>query len=123
MEQAPPDGENVSSDSSEETDSDEGTPRCCHCDSISQAEEESEDREDLAGEPTKELAGELTKELTGEPAKKLTGEPAEGPTEGPNEEPAVEHLTLRQESPLGSIQESEERVVIHASEEEIDHLC
>ena len=115
MEQAPPDGENVSSDSSEETDSDEGTPRCCHCDSISQAEEQSEDREDLAGEPTKEL--------TGEPAKKLTGEPAEGPTEGPNEEPAVGHLTLRQESPLGSIQESEERVVIHASEEEIDHLC
>ena len=66
MEWAPPNGEKVSSDNSEESDSNEGTPRHCCSDSISQAEE-SEDRE----------------ELTGEPAKELTGEPAEGPTKDP----------------------------------------
>ena len=69
MEQVLPDGENVSSTSSEESDSDEGTPGHCHSDSVSQAEE-SEDREELAGEPT------------GEPAKEPTKEPAEEPTVG-----------------------------------------
>ena len=77
MEQALPDRKNVSSDSSEESDSDEGIPRCCHSDSISMAEE-GEDRE----------------ELTGEPAKELTGEPTKGPTEGLTEEPAVGCPTL-----------------------------
>ena len=57
MEEAPPDGENMSSDSSEELDSDEGTPRCRHSDSISQAEEEGEDREKLTGEPAVGPAG------------------------------------------------------------------
>ena len=59
MEQAPPDGQNVSSDSSEELDSDEGIPRRCCSDSVSQAEEEGEDKEltgELAGGPTKEPA-------------------------------------------------------------------
>ena len=55
MEQVLPDGENVSSDSSEELDSNEGTPRCCCSDNISQVEEESEDRKELTGEPTEEL--------------------------------------------------------------------
>ena len=72
MEQVPPDGEKVSSDSSEELDSYEGTPwhhpsRCCHSDSISQAEEESEDGEELTGEPTEELIKELTEGPTKEP--------------------------------------------------------
>ena len=39
IEQLPPDGENVSSDSSKESDSDEGTSKCCCSDSTSQAEE------------------------------------------------------------------------------------
>ena len=70
MEQAPPDGEKVSSDNSEGLDSDEGTPRH-HCsDNVSQAEEESEDREKLTGDSAKEL------------------------TEGPAKEPAVGCLTL-----------------------------
>ena len=65
MEQVPPDGENLSRDSSEESDSDGGISRC-HCsDSVSQAEEEGEDRQELAREPTEEL----------------TGDPVEGPTE------------------------------------------
>ena len=64
MEQALPDWENVSSISSEESDSDEGTPRSCCSDSISQTEEESEDREELTAEPAKELTVEPTKELT-----------------------------------------------------------
>ena len=58
MEESPPDGENVSSYSSGESDSDEGTPRCCCSDSISQAGEEGEDREELAEESTEELAEE-----------------------------------------------------------------
>ena len=84
MEQVPSDGEIMSSDSSEESDSDEGIPRCCHSDSISQAEE-GEDREELAGEPAKGPAKGPTEELTEE----LTGEPAEGPTKGLTEEPTV----------------------------------
>ena len=56
MEESPPDGENVSSDSSKESDSDEGTPRCHHSDSVSQAEEEGEDEEELAEEPAEEFA-------------------------------------------------------------------
>ena len=107
MEEAPPDGENVSSDSSKELDPDEGTPRHRHSDSISQAEE-GEDREELIGEPAEELAG--------EPA-----EPAE-PAEGAAEETIVGCPTLGQESPLRSVRESEERVVVHTSEE-IDCLC
>ena len=103
MEESPPDGENVSSDSSVESNSDEGTPRCCRSDSISKVEEEGEDGEELAEEPTEELNGESAA--------------------GPAEETAVEWSTSGQESPLGSIRETEERVVIHASEEEIDHLC
>ena len=78
MEEALPDGENVSSDSSEESDSDEGTPRHCCSDSFSQAEEEGDDRGELTRNPTKEL----------------TGEPTEGPTEGPAEEPTVGCPTL-----------------------------
>ena len=82
MEESPPDGENMSSDSSEESDSDEGTPRH-HCsDSVSQAEEEGEDREEPAEELTEELAEEPTEELT------------EGPTEGPTKETAVERPAL-----------------------------
>ena len=53
MEQVPPDGENMSNISSEESDSDEGTPRHCCSDNISQAEEESKE---LAVEPSEELA-------------------------------------------------------------------
>ena len=49
-----PDGENVSSDSSEELDSDESTPRHCRSDSVSQAEEESEDGEELTEEAAEE---------------------------------------------------------------------
>ena len=59
MEETPPNGENMRSDSTKELDSDEGTPRHHHSDSISQAEEEGEDRE--------------------EPAEELTGEPTVGP--------------------------------------------
>ena len=51
LEEAPPDGKNMSSDSSEESDSDEGTWRRRCSDSISQAEEEGEDREELTGGP------------------------------------------------------------------------
>ena len=76
MEQVPPDGKNVSSISSEELDSNEGTPRCHHSDSISQAEEESEDREELTGDPAKELAVESAEELAVEPTEELTKEPA-----------------------------------------------
>ena len=65
MEEVPPEGENVSSDSSKESDFGEGTLRHCHSDSVSQAEEEGEDKEKLAEEPTT------------------------GPTVGPAEEPAV----------------------------------
>ena len=69
MEMALPDGVNVSSGSSDESDSNEGTLRCCHSDSVSQAEEEGEDREKSTEE--------------------LTGEPAVGPAEGPIEETTV----------------------------------
>ena len=79
MEESPPDGDNMSSDSSEESDSDEGTPRHRCSDSISQAEEEGEDGEESA----EELAEEPTEELTGEP------------TEGPAKETAVECPVLR----------------------------
>ena len=77
MEESPPDEENVSSDSSEELDSDEGTARHCHSDSISQAEE-GEDREELAEEP----AEELTEEPEEEPTEELTPGPAEGTAVG-----------------------------------------
>ena len=107
MEESLPNGENVGSDSSEELDSDEGTPRC-HCsDSISQAKEEGEDGEELAEEPAQELAEEPTEELAA----------------GPTEETAVERPTEGQESPLRNVRETEEREVIHTSEEEIDCLC
>ena len=105
----------MSSDSSKELDSNEGTPRCHHSDSINQAEEEGEDREELTGEPAEEF--------TGEPTDELTGEPTAGPIERPAEETAVGCPTLGHESPLRSVRESEERVVIHTSEEEIDCLC
>ena len=82
MEDLLPDGENVSSDSSEELDSDEGTPRHHCCDSISQAEEEGEDGEELTEEPAEELSEELMEE------------PPEELTEGPTEETAVECPTL-----------------------------
>ena len=82
MEVSPPDGENVSSDSSEESDSDEGTPRCRHSDSISQVEEEGAGREELAEDPAEELKEEPAEELT------------KGPAEGPTEETAVEYPTL-----------------------------
>ena len=81
MEEVLPDGENMSSDSSEESDSHEGNSRHCCSDSISQAEEEGEDRQELTDEPTEEL--------TGEPAKELTGKPTVGPAKGPAKEPAV----------------------------------
>ena len=74
MEELPPDEENISSDSSKESDSDERTTRHCYSDSISQAEEEGEDREEFTEEPTEELAEEPTGEL------------ALGPTEGPTRE-------------------------------------
>ena len=90
MEELPPDGENVGSDSSKESDSDEGTPRHHHSDSISQAEEEGEDREELTEEPTQKLTEEPTHELAEEPTEELT----EGVAEGPTEETAVEHPTL-----------------------------
>ena len=77
MEELLPDGDNVSSDSSEESGSDEGTPRCCHSDSISQAEE---------GEDREELTEELAEEPLEEPIEELAGEPTPGPTEGPAEE-------------------------------------
>ena len=49
-------------------------------------------------------------------------EGSEEPAEEPTEEPMVEHPTLGQESlPKGS--QAEEEVVIHAVEDEIDHLC
>ena len=98
MEESPPDGENVSSDSSEESDSDEGTPRCCHSDSVSQAEEEGEDGEELAEEsaeefveePAEELAEESSEEFEEEPAEELTEEPTEELTGKPTEETTVE---------------------------------
>ena len=105
MEDSPPDGENVSSDSSEESDSDEGTPRHCHSDSVSQAEEEGEDgeelaeesaeefMEELAEEPAEEFAEDPTVELAEGPTEELAGEPTVGPAEGPAEETAVEHPT------------------------------
>ena len=74
MEESLPDGDNMSSDSSEESNSDKGTPRHRCSDSISQVEEEGEE---FAEEPAEELAEEPTEELTGEP----TAEPAEGPAE------------------------------------------
>ena len=97
----------MNSDSSKESDSDEGTPRHHHFDSISQAEEEGEGGEELA------------EELTEGPDEELT----EGPTEGPSKETTVECPALGQESPIGRVRKTEERVVIHASEEEIDCLC
>ena len=122
MEELPPDGENVSSDSSEELDSDKGTPRC-HCsDSVSQAEE-GEDGEELTEESAEEFVEEPTEELAEKSAEELTGESTEGPAEGPAEKTTVEHPTLGQESPLMSVRVTEERVVIHVLEEEIDHLC
>ena len=64
MEEALPDGENMSSDSSEELDSNESTPRCHHSDSISQAEEEGEDREKLTGSLLWDPLGGPAKETT-----------------------------------------------------------
>ena len=89
MEELPPDGENMGSDNSEESDSDEGTPRCHHTDSINQAEE-GEDGEELTEESAEELMEEPAEGL----AEELTGEPTAGPTEGPAEETIVEYLTL-----------------------------
>ena len=74
MEESLPDGENVSSDSSKKLDSGEGTPRCHHSDSISQAEEEGEGGKELAEELTEEAAEELTKGPTECPAKETTEE-------------------------------------------------
>ena len=82
MEEVPPDGENVSSDSSEESNSNEGTQRRRCSDSVCQAEEQGEDREELTGEPAEELAEEPAEELDGQP------------TVGPAEETAMGHLTL-----------------------------
>ena len=101
MEQVLPDGERVSSDSSEESDSDEGTPSHRSSDSISQAEEE--DRKELTGQPTEELAEKLA--------------------EGPTEESTVGCPASGQKSPLRGVQESDEGVVVHASEVKIHHLC
>ena len=92
MEELLSEGENISSDSSEELDSDVSTP-WCHCsDSISWTEEGKEG-EELAEESTEELTEEPTKELAGGPNEELTEEPTTGPTEGLTKETAVEHLT------------------------------
>ena len=94
MEDLPPDGENMSSDRSEESDSDEGTPRHRCSNSVSQTEEEGKNGVELTEEPTEEL----TEELMEEPAEKLAEEPieelTEGPTEGPTEETTVKCPTL-----------------------------
>ena len=91
MEESPPGGDNMSSDSSEESDSDKGTPRHRHSDSVSQVEEEGEE---LIEDPTEELAEEPTEELAEEPTEELAGEPATEPTEGPTKETTVECPTL-----------------------------
>ena len=69
-----------------------------------------EHQQDQVVEAPEELAEEFTEKFT------------EGPTEGPAKETTVEHPTEGQESPLGSIRETEERVLVHTSEEEIDRL-
>ena len=85
MKESPPEGENVSSDSSEESDSDMGTPGCHRSDSISWAEE-GKDGQELAEESTEEFMEEPNEELVEEPAEVL----AEGPDEELAEEPAEE---------------------------------
>ena len=62
-------------------------------------------------------------ELTEEPTEELAEEPVVGATTGPADETTVECPTSGQGSPLRSVQETEERVVIHVSEEEIEYLC
>ena len=74
---------------------------------------------DHFGEHQQEQVVEAPEQLAEDFTEKLT----EGPTEGPAKETTVEHPTEGQESPLGSIRETEERVGVHASEEEIDCLC
>ena len=101
MEELPPDGDNMSSDGSEELDSDEGTPRH-HCsDSISQAEDKGEGGEELTEEPAEEL--------TEGPIEKLT----KGPIEGPAKETTAECPASGQESPLRSVRETEEWSFMH----------
>ena len=116
MEDSPPEGQNVNSDSSEESDSEVSTPRHHHSDSVSWAEEgehgeelteesagefvgepaeefTKEPTEELAEEPAEELAEGPDEELTEEPTEELAGEPTVGPAESPAEETTVECLT------------------------------
>ena len=88
MEQGSPEGEREDSESSEESDPHEDSPQHCylrhhHLDSISQAEEESE--EELTDEPTGELVDEPTMEPAKEPptAGELIDEPAVEPAKEP----------------------------------------
>ena len=91
-------------------------------------EEEGKLSDEPTGKPADETAAKLTEGHP--PDDELTENHSLGDefTEGhpPNYEPAetitVECPTLGQEAPPGGTQE-EDRVVIHASEDEIDHLC
>ena len=87
------------------------------------ARQKGEDGEELTEESAEEFVEEPTEELAEKSAEELTGESTAGLAEGPAEKTTVEHPTLGQESPLMSVRVTEERVVIHVLEEEIDHLC
>ena len=133
MEQEPPEGERECGEYTEEADLPVSSPwNSTDSDRHTKEEDSSESSRQNSADSDRQMVGEdegeLSDEPTGKPTDRHADETAVKLAEGhpPDYEPmetiTVECPALGWESPPGGAWE-EDRVVIHASEDEIDHLC